>query len=284
MLDVHPPHQAARSWKDFLIHLGTIVIGLLIAISLEQSVEALHHRQQVRETRTALQEEHQENIARFHRNVRRHLVALALMHNNLRILFYLRDHPGTPEAKLPGVVLWMIFQQEPLKAAWSTAERTNVIALMPAEEVRKLTADYFQLDYAWQLYQPVTAMLTRCGTYFTHTSDVSTLPPVELSQLIDCTEQAQALESVYGDGLSLIGRNKDYAPVPDWWQMIPFYQMNESVERATANSEGYAQTERDVAFALAADPAGSPKDLVCQPGNSLLAGRLMDKFECSLKK
>jgi hypothetical protein len=42
----------------------------------------------------------------------------------------------------------MIFQEEPLKAAWSTAERTNVIALMPADEVRKITADYDRLDYA----------------------------------------------------------------------------------------------------------------------------------------
>jgi hypothetical protein len=284
MLDIHPPRQAARSWKDFFIHLGTIVIGLLIAISLEQSVEAMHHRQEVRETRIALQKEHQENIERFHRNVRRHLVALALMHNNLRVLMYLRDHSGTPEAKLPGAVLWVIFQEEPLKAAWSTAERTNVISLMPAEEVRKLNADYFQLDYAWQLYQPVIAMLERCTDYQTHASDVTTLSPQELAQVIDCTEQAQSLQSVYGDGLSLIGRNKDYAPVPEWWQMVPFFQMQESQERARANPEAFAHTERDVDLALAADPAGSPKDLICQPNNRLSSVHLLDTFECNLKK
>ena len=42
MLDVHIPH-ATHTWKDFWIHLGTITAGLLIAISLEQSVEKLHH-------------------------------------------------------------------------------------------------------------------------------------------------------------------------------------------------------------------------------------------------
>jgi hypothetical protein len=42
MLDVHPPHQAAHSWRDFAIHMVTIVLGLLIAIGLEQTVEALH--------------------------------------------------------------------------------------------------------------------------------------------------------------------------------------------------------------------------------------------------
>lgn len=49
MLDVHSPHGAAHTWKDFWIHLGTISIGLLIAIGLEQSVEAIHRLHEIRE-------------------------------------------------------------------------------------------------------------------------------------------------------------------------------------------------------------------------------------------
>ena len=44
MLDVHPPHEAAHTWKDFFIHIATIVIGLLIAIGLEQTVEHFHRQ------------------------------------------------------------------------------------------------------------------------------------------------------------------------------------------------------------------------------------------------
>lgn len=44
MLDVHPPEHAAHSWRDFFIHIATIVVGLLIAIGLEQSVEWMHER------------------------------------------------------------------------------------------------------------------------------------------------------------------------------------------------------------------------------------------------
>jgi hypothetical protein len=44
MLDVHPPEHAAHTWRDFFIHIATIVLGLLIAIGLEQSVEWLHER------------------------------------------------------------------------------------------------------------------------------------------------------------------------------------------------------------------------------------------------
>ena len=46
MLDVHPPHSATHTWKDFFIHIATIVIGLLIAVGLEQGVEYMHHRHQ----------------------------------------------------------------------------------------------------------------------------------------------------------------------------------------------------------------------------------------------
>ena len=64
MLDVHAPHQLVHTWKDFFIHIATICVGLLIALGLEQTVEALHHhhqREQLlvsldRDTRATLQD------------------------------------------------------------------------------------------------------------------------------------------------------------------------------------------------------------------------------------
>jgi hypothetical protein len=46
MLDVHASHETIHTWKDFLIHIATICVGLLIALALEQSVEAVHHHHQ----------------------------------------------------------------------------------------------------------------------------------------------------------------------------------------------------------------------------------------------
>src|SRR6185437_9145012 len=42
VIDVHAPHGGIHTWRDFWIHLGTIALGLLIAIGLEQSVEWVH--------------------------------------------------------------------------------------------------------------------------------------------------------------------------------------------------------------------------------------------------
>jgi hypothetical protein len=32
MREVHPPHEAVHTWRGFLLHIATIVIGLLIAV------------------------------------------------------------------------------------------------------------------------------------------------------------------------------------------------------------------------------------------------------------
>jgi hypothetical protein len=44
MLDVHAPEHRIHGFRDFVVHLLTITVGLLIALGLEASVEAMHHR------------------------------------------------------------------------------------------------------------------------------------------------------------------------------------------------------------------------------------------------
>jgi hypothetical protein len=61
MLDVHPPHQSVHTWRDFFIHIATIVIGLLIAVALEQSVERLHQRHQRHQLREDLHRDGEAN-------------------------------------------------------------------------------------------------------------------------------------------------------------------------------------------------------------------------------
>src|SRR5580704_15652910 len=61
MLDVHPAHHAASTWRDFFIHIATIVLGLLIAISLEQTIEYFHHRHLAREASEQLRLERVSN-------------------------------------------------------------------------------------------------------------------------------------------------------------------------------------------------------------------------------
>lgn len=63
MLDVHPPEHGIHGVRDFFIHLLTITVGLLIALGLEASVEALHHRGERLEAEATLREELNQNRA-----------------------------------------------------------------------------------------------------------------------------------------------------------------------------------------------------------------------------
>jgi hypothetical protein len=57
VLDVHPPHEPVHGWRDFLLHILTITIGLLIALGLEGCVEWQHHRHLVHEAEASLHAE-----------------------------------------------------------------------------------------------------------------------------------------------------------------------------------------------------------------------------------
>lgn len=60
-MEIHKPH-AARSWREFLVEIGTITCGILIALGLEQGIEALHERHIAEEARKAIRAEVSENL------------------------------------------------------------------------------------------------------------------------------------------------------------------------------------------------------------------------------
>jgi len=46
MLDVHAPHEPIHTSRGFATHILAIVVGLLNAVGLEQTVEYVHHSHQ----------------------------------------------------------------------------------------------------------------------------------------------------------------------------------------------------------------------------------------------
>jgi hypothetical protein len=62
MLDVHAPHEPLHTWKGFFIHIATIVVGLFIAVALEQSVEALNNHHEVAAVREDLNGESRQEL------------------------------------------------------------------------------------------------------------------------------------------------------------------------------------------------------------------------------
>jgi hypothetical protein len=55
-VEIHKP-KAARSWREFLVEIGTIICGILIALGLEQAVEWSHWQNEIAETRETIRNE-----------------------------------------------------------------------------------------------------------------------------------------------------------------------------------------------------------------------------------
>ena len=141
MLDVHMPH-ATHTWKDFWIHLGTITAGLLIAISLEQSVELLHRLHQRHELEASLRAEGEINKERAEDDFARYddemTWALGL-HEDIQKMMATGGKANVPYRVIqetPLVLDGSPYYGRPLAmmtAAWDTAGADNRLALLPDE-------------------------------------------------------------------------------------------------------------------------------------------------------
>ena len=60
-MEIHKPH-AAKSWREFLIEIGTIVLGILIALSLEQTIEAIRQHDKEQKALVRLEQESEADV------------------------------------------------------------------------------------------------------------------------------------------------------------------------------------------------------------------------------
>jgi hypothetical protein len=145
MLDVHAPHESIHTWRSFFIHLATIVIGLLIAVGLEQTVEYFHHRHQVAEIRRSLVEERRINEFIFTSACNEFRRYAPILLGSLQTLTYLRTHPGASPNQWPGRFSFYMLNIHFQDSAWKTALQSAALEYMPRAEVRNYSDVYARL-------------------------------------------------------------------------------------------------------------------------------------------
>jgi hypothetical protein len=202
MIDIHPPQHAAITRRDFFIHLGIVVLGILIAIGLEQTVELIHHRRQVTETREALRVERETNRLAYAQAVNEFHRQNAALLNNLLVLHFLQQHPGTPEAQLPGILVWHAIRVTFAESAWKTAQQSNVTALMPQDEVRRYALLYERIDNTSRNFDVVWPSIVKARLYGLEDPDPSHLNPAQIAQELDYAQVA--LVQLYTQAAALV--------------------------------------------------------------------------------
>ena len=145
MLDVHAPHESIHTWKSFFIHIATISVGLLIAIGLEQTVEAIHRHHQYRKLDLELHNEALDNKKRAEGDI-------LWMDRQLAWLLRVKDAVETARRghgansvllpRKPPLPVGALHDRDPVLVAWNTAMQSGGIALLPHEEALRYSLSY----------------------------------------------------------------------------------------------------------------------------------------------
>ena len=142
-MDVHPPHGPIRSLKDFILHLLTITIGLLIALALEAAVQSLHHRHMVTEARANLAREIVENQRLYTQNLHNVQTQLMQLERNMEQLRELRAGKTPEHFDLRWKFDWNGF----VESAWMSARDSGAIGYMPPEVIEEYSGLYRQQTF-----------------------------------------------------------------------------------------------------------------------------------------
>jgi len=143
-VDVHPPHDPIHTWRDFLLHLLTITIGLLIALGLEAAVENLHHRHIVREARDNIRHEIEANEKAAVEDEKNLDTNAKVMKTDLAVLRELRKNPTEKGKQADYTFTWSSFGE----SAWLSARDSGALTYMPTDEVQRFADVYDQQELA----------------------------------------------------------------------------------------------------------------------------------------
>src|ERR1700677_341629 len=204
MLDVHPPHEKMHGFKDFLLHLLTITIGLLIALGLEGYAEHWRQRELKKDADTKLRQEIRDNaqeIALVHK-------AHASEQENLkRIVDFLNARKQNEPYDTRQIRL--DFTMGDLKSAsWKTAAATGALGFMEYDQVQRYSAVYQLQDKYSALQDQTIDEFLQLQSYVIFGFDAEKITPVDagsaeldtrraLAHLVAMDQVGTALASQY---------------------------------------------------------------------------------------
>jgi hypothetical protein len=139
VIDVHPPHDPIHGWRDFLLHLTTITIGLLIALSLEGLVERHQHRRLVREAEASLHAEIQANVKDFSNTIADLHKQQDSLKNDATVLRYIMKNHKAPEHSSLDIHFSITTFAD---VGWKTAQSTGALSYMPYDRAQEYAGIY----------------------------------------------------------------------------------------------------------------------------------------------
>jgi hypothetical protein len=204
MLDVHPPHEKMHGFKDFLLHLLTITIGLLIALGLEGYAERWRQRELKNDADTKLRQEIRDNAQEI---VSAHNANASEQENLTRIVDFLNARKKNEPYDTRQIQL--NFTLGDLKSAsWKTAAATGALGFMEYDQVQRYSAVYQLQDKYSALQDQTIDEFLQLQSYIIYGFDPQKITPADagsaeletrrvLAHLVAMDQVGTALASEY---------------------------------------------------------------------------------------
>jgi hypothetical protein len=151
-MEVHQPDHPLHSWGDFLNHMATLTLGLLLALLLEAGAERMHHLNERHDLEDELRQEAVNNQKILEADYRFYDGSIAwslAMQSDLSAL--------AAGSKKDAFVYRLPPDQtadvSPSQAVWTAAKDSGEIALLPRAEAQMYARVYHQHDTMLEFHQ-----------------------------------------------------------------------------------------------------------------------------------
>jgi hypothetical protein len=142
-MEIHAPHHPIMSLREFLVHLAMVTLGILIALGLEQSVEAYHHAHLAQEAHDNMMTEIRENKKELDEHLAKLAEAKKEREDDLEVIDQLLAHKPLKELHMS-----LNFSGATLNSAsWTTAATVGATAFMEYADVKRFAEVYKKQEF-----------------------------------------------------------------------------------------------------------------------------------------
>lgn len=161
-MEIHAPHRPIHSYKEMLVHLVLITLGVLIALSFEGVASWRDHRALVREARANLTSEIRDNMKELGNRLQRLPKEKEDVEHAIDVVELLTDRKKFDALKGGSAGVQLGFTTADLQnASHTTAEVTGSFGLMEYEEVKKYATLYGHQELYMRFQQDAMQNMTR---------------------------------------------------------------------------------------------------------------------------
>jgi hypothetical protein len=160
-MEIHHPENPIHSKKEFLFHMFTVVLGILIALGMEGIVEWAHHRALVREARENIATEIRKNKETVDTDIAGIRKREEELNHVIEAMRQLEKDPGSFKH---GFLGFHVVNHDLYSTAWQTATVSGAVTYMKYNELNRYTDVYLtQQAFTGFQEQALNQMITIGG-------------------------------------------------------------------------------------------------------------------------